>query len=111
MTTSLPAGLRERKKAKTLAAIREHGMRLFAEQGFAATAVDQIAEVVAERAGFPVDNLSARVLAGAVIGAMLAAVPHGMTVAYERSDFARMDEALELLMSGLPLRPDGPPPG
>ena len=204
MTTSLPAGLRERKKAKTRAAIREHGMRLFAEQGYAATTVDQIAEaadvsqstffryfptkedvvltddydpmivaairaqppelgpietirrsthevfdritakeweqeqlrqrlfqsvpelraramqqytetigllaeVIAERAGLPADNLSARVLSGAVVGAMLAAVPHGMTVAYERSDFARMDEALELLMSGLPLKPDGPP--
>ena len=44
MTSSLPVGLRERKKAKTRAAIRAHGMRLFAEQGYAATTVDQIAE-------------------------------------------------------------------
>jgi AcrR family transcriptional regulator len=42
--TSLPTGLRERKKAKTRAAIREHAMRLFEEQGYAATTVDQIAE-------------------------------------------------------------------
>ena len=44
MTSSLPAGLRERKKAKTRAALREHAMRLFEEQGFAATTVEQIAE-------------------------------------------------------------------
>jgi AcrR family transcriptional regulator len=44
MTSSLPAGLRERKKAKTRAAIRGHAMRLFEEQGYAATTVDQIAE-------------------------------------------------------------------
>jgi len=37
-------GLRERKKAKTRAAIREHAMRLFQEQGYADTTVDQIAE-------------------------------------------------------------------
>jgi AcrR family transcriptional regulator len=51
MTSSLPAtglaergGLRERKKAKTRAAIRDHAMRLFEEQGYASTTVDQIAE-------------------------------------------------------------------
>jgi AcrR family transcriptional regulator len=44
MTSSLPAGLRERKKARTRAAIRDHAMRLFEEQGYAATTVDQIAE-------------------------------------------------------------------
>jgi AcrR family transcriptional regulator len=44
MTSSLP-GLRERKKAKTRAAIREAGMTLFEQQGFAATTVEQIAEV------------------------------------------------------------------
>jgi AcrR family transcriptional regulator len=37
-------GLRERKKVKTRAAIREHALRLFREQGYAETTVDQIAE-------------------------------------------------------------------
>jgi AcrR family transcriptional regulator len=206
MTSSLPAGLRERKKARTRASIREHAMRLFEEQGYAATTVDQIAEaadvsqstffryfptkedlvltdeydplivaamrampsevdpieairrsihdvfarstpqeweqerrrqrifnevpelraramqqftgtisllaeVVAERAGLPAGNFSARVLAGAVIGAALAAIPDGMTSGYETADFERMDDALRLLRSGLPVRPDNPPSG
>jgi len=37
-------GLRERKKARTGASIRQHTMRLFLEQGFAQTSVEQIAE-------------------------------------------------------------------
>jgi AcrR family transcriptional regulator len=35
--------LRERKKAKTKAAIQEHALRLFREQGYAETTVEQIA--------------------------------------------------------------------
>jgi AcrR family transcriptional regulator len=47
MSTSAEAtaiGLRERKKIRTRAAIRDNAMRLFDEQGYAATTVDQIAE-------------------------------------------------------------------
>jgi AcrR family transcriptional regulator len=41
MTTQ--ASLRERKKARTRASLREHALRLFREQGYHATTVEQIA--------------------------------------------------------------------
>jgi AcrR family transcriptional regulator len=37
-------GLRERKKAKTRAAIQQHALRLFRDQGYPQTTVDQIAD-------------------------------------------------------------------
>lgn len=43
MTGHKSPGLRELKKAKTRAAIQEHALRLFGEQGYAETTVDQIA--------------------------------------------------------------------
>ncbi len=38
-----PGGLRELKKARTRASLREHALRLFGQQGYQATTVEQIA--------------------------------------------------------------------
>jgi AcrR family transcriptional regulator len=43
VTEIAQASLRERKKARTRASLREHALRLFREQGYHATTVEQIA--------------------------------------------------------------------
>lgn len=43
-TAEPTGGLRERKKARTKVAIQHHAVRLFREQGYAATTVEQVAE-------------------------------------------------------------------
>jgi hypothetical protein len=65
--------------------------------------IQMLAAAVAERAGLPADDFSARVVAGAVIGAALAAVSMGTTRDYDLTDFNRLDAALSLLQAGLPL--------
>jgi AcrR family transcriptional regulator len=200
MTSSLPAGLRERKKAKTRAAIRDHAMRLFEEQGYSATTVEQIAEAaevsqstffryfptkedviltddydplivdaikaqpagvspvraliegmrsvflrlspeeweserrrqriyqtvpelraaamnqtvsavdmlaaaLADRDGKPADDLVYRVVAGAMVGVVLAvAPPGGSNGGFQAADFARVEDALEMLEEQFRLR-------
>lgn len=44
MTAASGPGLRERKKAKTRSAIQRHALRLFREQGYHETTVEQVAE-------------------------------------------------------------------
>jgi AcrR family transcriptional regulator len=46
MSDPRSSGLRERKKARTRAAIQSHALRLFREQGYDATTVQQIIEEV-----------------------------------------------------------------
>lgn len=41
---TVTGGLRERKKARTRAAIQDHALRLYLKQGYAATTIEQIAE-------------------------------------------------------------------
>jgi len=79
-------------------------LRARAMQQFTHT-ITLLADVVTERAGLPAGNFSARVLAGAVIGAAMAATPGGTTPGHEMDDFRRMDEAFALLAAGLPLKP------
>jgi len=91
---------REQARQRMFQSVPE--VRARAMQQFTDT-IRLLAVAVAERAGRPADDFGARVLAGAAIGAALAAIPHEMNGAYERSDFERLDAALKLLQDGLPL--------
>jgi AcrR family transcriptional regulator len=64
--------------------------------------VDMFAEVIAERQGLPKDDFSSRVLAGAIVGAVLAVVPVGQGD-YSGHNLERITKALRLLRDGLPL--------
>jgi AcrR family transcriptional regulator len=69
-------------------------------------AIDLMAGVIAERAGLPADDFSARVTAGAAVGAMLAVLPAGRVAPIEGvtpTDYRRLEQALTLLQQGLPL--------
>jgi hypothetical protein len=55
-----------------------------------------LAAVLAEREGKPADDMASRVIAGALVGMMLALVPPGST-GVDRSDFDRMEEGVRLL--------------
>jgi AcrR family transcriptional regulator len=65
--------------------------------------IDLLADVIAERAGLPAGNLSARTVAGAVVGVVLAVTPSGSN-AFHPEARARIEQALTLLRDGLPLR-------
>ena len=68
-----------------------------------AEVIDLLAEVAAERAGLAPDDFSAKVLAGAVVGAVMAVARPGDPMGLELRSLERIAAALSLLRRGLPL--------
>jgi AcrR family transcriptional regulator len=116
-------GLRERKKAKTRAAIREHAFRLVRAQGYAATTVEQIADAaeISPSTFFryfptkedallydPYDPVLEAAFAAqprelSAVGAMRAAIREGFGQ-LPRDEVAAMTDLLDLLLTTPALR-------
>jgi hypothetical protein len=92
----------ERRRQQLIASVPELRMRI--QQQYA-DSITLMAGVVAERAGLPSDDFASRVVAGAVIGAALAATRDGRTMADGVTYFEDFDRALALLQAGLPVGP------
>ncbi|MBO3742327.1 acyl-CoA-like ligand-binding transcription factor [Actinoplanes flavus] len=91
----------ERRRQRLVLAVPELRVRVLHQM---TEAIDLVAEAIAERAGLPADDFSARVVAGAAIGAMLAVLPTAYYADGVRpGDFDRVEQALTLLENGLPL--------
>lgn len=93
----------ERRRQRLVLGVPELRARMLQQM---TDAIDLVAGVIAERAGLPADDFSARVTAGAAVGAMLAVLPSGDVGHVEGvtpGDYHRMEKALQLLQDGLPL--------
>jgi len=108
-----PDGLRERKKARTRASIREHALRLFREQGYQATTVEQIAAAAEVFRYFPSkedvvlqDDMDIRMIEAlerqpgglSPLGAVRAAIRE-MIASYSEADVEVLRETTALTMT------------
>ncbi|SDT40063.1 acyl-CoA-like ligand-binding transcription factor [Actinoplanes derwentensis] len=92
----------ERRRQALLFSVPELRARMLHQM---TDAIDLVADVLAERAGLPADDFSARVTAGAAVGAMLSVLParRGPVEVVNPADIQRIEQALTLLQQGLPL--------